>query len=78
MFRKENEKFNNNTSNNNKQTIPAVNSVILNEENPKLFEKVQMLEEELEIFKKTKRIKNLFKAYELDKNVGYLNYLFFS
>lgn len=33
MFRKENEKFNNNTSNNNKQTIPAVNSVILNEEN---------------------------------------------
>jgi hypothetical protein len=33
LFRKENEKFNNNTSNNNKQTIPAVNSVILNEEN---------------------------------------------
>jgi hypothetical protein len=43
--------------------------VILNQENPKLFEKVQSLEEELEILKKTKRTKNLFKAYELDKNV---------
>jgi hypothetical protein len=45
--------------------------VLLNQENPKLFEKVQSLEEELETLKKTKRTKNLFKAYELDKNVSF-------
>lgn len=45
--------------------------VLLNQENPKLFEKVQSLEEELETLKKMKRTKNLFKAYELDKNVSF-------
>ena len=42
--------------------------VLLNTENPKLFEKVQALEEELEIFKRNKRYSKLFKSYEVDKN----------
>lgn len=47
--------------------------IILNQENPKLLEKVLMLEEELENVKRDKRLKNLFNSYELDKNVSKLN-----
>jgi hypothetical protein len=43
--------------------------IILNNENPKLFEKVQALEQELEQVKKNKRYTNLFNSYEVDKNV---------
>ena len=43
--------------------------IILNNENPKLFEKVQALEQELEEVKKNKRYTNLFNSYEVDKNV---------
>lgn len=44
--------------------------IILNNENPKLFEKVQALEQELEEVKKNKRYTNLFDSYEVDKNVN--------
>jgi hypothetical protein len=43
--------------------------ILLSAENPKLFEKVQELEEELIIVKRNKRITNVFKSYECDKNV---------
>lgn len=43
--------------------------IILNQENPKLIEKVLLLEDELENAKRNERLKNLFKSYELDKNV---------
>jgi hypothetical protein len=43
--------------------------ILLGAENPKLFEKVQELEEELISFKRNKRIQNVFKSYECDKNV---------
>jgi len=42
--------------------------IILNAQNPKLLEKVLMLEEELDNAKKNLKLKNIFKAYELDKN----------
>ncbi len=45
--------------------------IILNQENPKLLEKVMQIEQDLESVKRYKRFRNLFKAYELDKNVFY-------
>ena len=44
--------------------------IILNQENPKLFEKVLMLEDELETVKRNFRFKNIFNQFELDKNVN--------
>jgi hypothetical protein len=43
--------------------------IIFNQENPKLLDKILELESELETAKLNKRIRNLFKSYELDKNV---------
>ncbi len=47
--------------------------IIYNEENPKLFEKVLCLEEELDTLKRNKRFDNLFTSYEADKNVNSFN-----
>jgi hypothetical protein len=47
--------------------------IIYNEENPKLFEKLLELEEELETLKRNHRFDNLFKSYESDKNVNHNN-----
>lgn len=44
--------------------------IILNQENPRLLEKVLFLEEEVEKAKLGYRIKTLFNSYELDKNVN--------
>lgn len=43
--------------------------LILNHENPKLFERVLMLEEELRIAKRNQRFSNIFSQFDLDKNV---------
>ena len=45
--------------------------IIYNTENPKLLEKAIALEDELETLKRNIRFKNLFKGYELDKNVKF-------
>ena len=49
--------------------------IILNQENPKLMEKVLLLEEELEYEKRQYRLKNIYKAFEIEKGV-YLFYIF--
>ena len=43
--------------------------IILSQENPKLMEKAINLEIELENAKRNRRIRDVFKSYELDKNV---------
>jgi hypothetical protein len=43
--------------------------LLLSHENPKLLEKVLLLEEQLETVKRNHRYNNLFKSYEADKNV---------
>jgi hypothetical protein len=44
--------------------------IILNQDNARLLEKTLFLEEELEIAKLSQRVKNLYKSYEMDKNVN--------
>jgi hypothetical protein len=46
--------------------------IILNQENPKLMEKVLLLEEELEYEKRQYRLKNIYKAFEIEKGVIFI------
>ncbi len=43
--------------------------IVLNQENPKLMEKVLLLEQELEYEKRQYRLKNIYKAFEIEKGV---------
>lgn len=43
--------------------------IILNQENPKLMEKVLLLEQELEYEKRQYRLKSIYKAFEIEKGV---------
>ena len=44
--------------------------IVLNQENPKLMEKVLLLEQELEYEKRQYRLKNIYKAFEIEKGVN--------
>ncbi len=44
--------------------------IILNQENPKLMEKVLLLEQELEYEKRQYRLKSIYKGFEIEKGVN--------
>ncbi len=46
--------------------------IILSHENPRLMEKALNLEIEVENAKRMRRIREIFKSFELDKNVKFL------
>jgi len=43
--------------------------IVLNQENPKLMEKVLLLEQELEYEKRQYRLKSIYRAFEIEKGV---------
>jgi len=44
--------------------------IVLNQENPKLMEKVLLLEQELEYEKRQYRLKSIYQAFEIEKGVN--------